>query len=273
MPAKILVSGPGQCSPILRLPAGTKHPESHERHPRSLQIKYGRSLASGRIGSRLGRDKLTFSCQATTLEQQAEQVIVEVDKASRNARRLYAAVSIDAPLDHVWRSLTDYEGLGNFIPGLAENRCLERRPQGAKLRQVGQQDLALGAKFRATVVLDIQEYAAGVPSDLCAAATSRGNGQGSQESLFPEPRSSASDGDCQDIAFSMVEGDFLAFRGIWRMQQTSPTTTRLSYALHVQPQAWLPVRMVQGRIVGEVRVNLTAVRQHSERVFSKSKIV
>ena len=27
-----------------------------------------------------------------------------------------------------------------------------------------------------------------------------------------------------------------AFRGIWRMQPTSPTTTRLSYALHVQPQ-------------------------------------
>ena len=40
--------------------------------------------------------------------------------------------------------------------GLAENRCLERRPQGAKLFQVGQQEIALGAKFRATVILDIQ---------------------------------------------------------------------------------------------------------------------
>ncbi len=53
------------------------------------------------------------------------------------------------------------------------------------------------------------------------------------------------------------------------MQQTSPTTTRLSYALHVQPQAWLPIRLVQGRIVGEVKVNLTAVRQHSERNYLK----
>ena len=43
---------------------------------------------------------------------------VEVDKASRNARRLYAAVSIDAPLSQVWGALTDYEGLGNFIPGI-----------------------------------------------------------------------------------------------------------------------------------------------------------
>ena len=42
---------------------------------------------------------------------------VEVDKASRNARRLYAAVNIDAPLSQVWQALTDYKGLGNFLPG------------------------------------------------------------------------------------------------------------------------------------------------------------
>ena len=40
--------------------------------------------------------------------------------------------------------------------GLAENRCLERRQQGAKLLQVGEQEVAFGAKFRARVVLNIQ---------------------------------------------------------------------------------------------------------------------
>lgn len=54
---------------------------------------------------------------------------------------------------------------GGFIPrecscgesaGLAENRCLERRERGCKLLQVGEQDIALGAKFRARVILDIQ---------------------------------------------------------------------------------------------------------------------
>ena len=64
-------------------------------------------------------DLIQLACNvaATSLQQQAEQVTVEVDKASRNARRLYAAVSIDAPLSQVWQALTDYEGLGNFIPG------------------------------------------------------------------------------------------------------------------------------------------------------------
>ena len=40
--------------------------------------------------------------------------------------------------------------------GLAENRCLERRSKGAKLLQVGEQEIAFGAKFRARVVLDIE---------------------------------------------------------------------------------------------------------------------
>ena len=40
--------------------------------------------------------------------------------------------------------------------GLAENRCLERRQQGAQLLQIGEQEIAFGAKFRARVVLDIQ---------------------------------------------------------------------------------------------------------------------
>ena len=54
-----------------------------------------------------------------------------------------------------------------------------------------------------------QEYASGVPPDLCAATSSRVNGSGARESLFPEPRSRPSDGQWQDIAFSMIEGDFV----------------------------------------------------------------
>lgn len=52
--------------------------------------------------------------------------------------------------------LSDKIWIMEGCPGLTENRCLERRPQGAKLYQVGQQEIALGAKFRATVILDIQ---------------------------------------------------------------------------------------------------------------------
>ena len=40
-----------------------------------------------------------------------------IDKGHRNSRRLYASVEIAAPLQVVWEALTDYEGLGTFIPG------------------------------------------------------------------------------------------------------------------------------------------------------------
>ena len=40
--------------------------------------------------------------------------------------------------------------------GLAENRCLQRKQRGAKLLQIGEQEVAFGAKFKARVVLDIE---------------------------------------------------------------------------------------------------------------------
>lgn len=38
----------------------------------------------------------------------------------------------------MYAALTSYESLGTFIPGLAENRCLERHEDGCTLLQVGQ---------------------------------------------------------------------------------------------------------------------------------------
>lgn len=42
-----------------------------------------------------------------------------VEPASNNARTLFAGVDIDAPVSVVWDALTDYDGLGTFIPGMA----------------------------------------------------------------------------------------------------------------------------------------------------------
>jgi len=41
----------------------------------------------------------------------------------------------------------------------------------------------------------------------------------------------------------------------------------LSYSLYVQPQAWLPVRLIQSRIENEVVKNLGAVRDHAQESF------
>lgn len=85
----------------------------------------------------------------------------------------------------------------------------------------------------------------------------------------------------------MVDGDFQAFQGVWRMQRLGEGCC-LSYALFVRPQVWLPVRLIQvvacggfleavwhafvcmtqGRIRGEVATNLSAVREYAESVHN-----
>lgn len=52
----------------------------------------------------------------------AQSVQVTVERSARNSRRLYAAVQIAAPVEVVWGALTDYQGLGNFIPGRLPHR-------------------------------------------------------------------------------------------------------------------------------------------------------
>lgn len=65
------------------------------------------------------------------------------------------------------------------------------------------------------------------------------------------------------------------FRGVWRIQeaQRGKEHSRLSYALFVRPQIWLPVRLVQGRIEQEIKNNLAAVRQHAEALYSRERVL
>lgn len=79
--------------------------------------------------------------EVTTVDTWAQlsppgQVSVSIVKTSYSSRKLEACVSIQAPVDVVWDALTDYDNLGTFIPSLVENRCLERRSDGAVLYQV-----------------------------------------------------------------------------------------------------------------------------------------
>ena len=55
-----------------------------------------------------------------TIYARAPDVAVVVEPATNNARRLFAGVDIAAPVAVVWDSLTDYDGLGKFIPGRSD---------------------------------------------------------------------------------------------------------------------------------------------------------
>ncbi|PKA54624.1 hypothetical protein AXF42_Ash000459 [Apostasia shenzhenica] len=180
---------------------------------------------------------------------------IEVQKVSgkKNRRKIRSRVLVDAELETVWRVLTDYEGLASFIPSLAVSQLLEKRQNFAKLYQVGEQNLPFGLKFNAKGVLECFE------GDL-------------EDLPFGQRR---------DIEFKMVEGDFQTFEGRWSIVQgmldvDAPKSgehlaevehrTTLSYVVELEPKIWLPVRLIEGRLVSEVKINVLCVRDEAQRI-------
>lgn len=175
---------------------------------------------------------------------------IEIEKIGNNCRRIRSMIAIEASLQTVWNILTDYERLADFIPGLAVSQLLEKRPNFARLFQIGQQKLAFGLNFNAKGIVDCYE------KDL--------------ESLpFGQRR---------DIEFKMVEGDFLLFEGKWSIEQCNIERcedvnslvgeefhTTLSYVVDVEPKLWLPVSLVEGRLCREIQANLSCIRAEAEK--------
>lgn len=178
------------------------------------------------------------------IDNMEEIVDLKIEKSGKNSRRVTATIEVEAPLDAVWNVLTDYERLADFIPGLAVSQLLERRENGARLLQIGEQNLAFGLKFKAKGIMDVYE---------------------NELEILPI-------GIRRDIDFKMVEGDFQVFEGKWGIEQFEGVTgnqsisikkdfrTLLSYTLDVQPKRWLPVALVEGRLSREIHINLTCVR-------------
>ncbi|KAH8081031.1 polyketide cyclase / dehydrase [Aureococcus anophagefferens] len=86
------------------------------------------------------------------------EVVVRVDAAPGNARRIYTGVDISADVDTVWDLLTDYEGLADVVPNLVANEVIAKPPGGGgALRQVGSAQVLPGVNFKASMVLDVAE--------------------------------------------------------------------------------------------------------------------
>ncbi|KAF3436628.1 hypothetical protein FNV43_RR23720 [Rhamnella rubrinervis] len=180
-------------------------------------------------------------------------VHIELKTLGNNRRRIRSTVAIDAPLHVVWNILTDYERLADFIPGLAVSQLLDKGHNYARLYQIGQQNLAFGMKFNAKVIVDCYE------KEL--------------ESLpFGQKR---------DIEFKMIQGDFQIFEGKWSIEQFNRGTeddswidqeihTTLSYFVDVKPELWLPVRLVEGRLCKEIKLNLACIREEAQKAICKT---
>jgi ribosome-associated toxin RatA of RatAB toxin-antitoxin module len=157
-------------------------------------------------------------------------VEVQIEKIAERQRQITAKIQIPQPAEQVWKVLTDYEALADFIPNLDKSRRIEHPDGGIRLEQIGSQRL-LRFSFCARVVLDLIES-------------------------FP-----------QEINFQMVEGDLKAFSGSWRLESCSlgdKTGTNLCYSIFIWPKRTMPVSFIENRLSRDMQVNLVAIRQRVE---------
>ena len=157
------------------------------------------------------------------------QIEVQVEKIAERQRQITAVIHIPTSVEKVWKILTDYEALPDFIPNLAKSRLLEHPTGGIRLEQVGSQSL-LNLKFCARVILDLEEF-------------------------FPKL-----------INFKMVEGDFKGFSGSWSLEPCSlngDLGTKLSYRIQVWPKLIMPISIIERRLSRDLKSNLLAISQRT----------
>lgn len=164
---------------------------------------------------------------------QLQAVEVETEAVEGRKRKISAKIYIPRSVDQVWQVLTDYEALADFIPNLGKSDRLGHPQGGIRLEQVGTQRL-LRFNFSARVVLDLEE----IP--------------------------------LQEIRFHMVEGDFNAYEGSWRLEPkitANQSGTDLSYTVLIWPKRTMPVAILERRLQQDLRLNLLAIRQRVEELF------
>lgn len=150
---------------------------------------------------------------------------ISAEKLQGRQRRILASILIPCPVEKVWEVLTDYNNLANVVPNLTVSRLLEGTGPATLLEQVGTQCF-LNIQFCARVVLNMVER-------------------------FPH-----------QIGFTMVEGDFKAFEGAWKLEPENDKT-RLTYEVMICPPRAIPAMLIERHLRYDLAQNLQAIRQHT----------
>lgn len=166
-----------------------------------------------------------------TIQNDRAYVEISTEKRPAKERRILATIIIPQPVEQVWRVITDYERLADFVPNLSSSKLLPSSAGRIRLEQIGSQCF-LRLKFCARVVLEMTEN-------------------------FP-----------YELEFAMEEGDFKQFEGVWKLQpiangQGNQQSTQLSYSLSVKPPRAMPATLIENHMRHNLTLNLLAIRQRA----------
>jgi hypothetical protein len=150
----------------------------------------------------------------------------------------------------------------------------------------------VGMRFTARTTLEVREWPTGLPdfahfNDEYWQGKSRKERAGEYMATpltryrFPRPFA-VSQLPTRDISMQSVrddDGEFRMYQGVWRMQPLpgcappGKQAMRLTYAVEVSPRAYLPVRLIEGRIVRDLCTNLVAIREFLEQKEKRATMV
>jgi hypothetical protein len=171
-----------------------------------------------------------------------------------------------------------HQVLDQAKPADAQCKEISKQMRGALLRQVGGAKVA-GINFSARTKLEVREWPAGMP-DFAHFNDEVWEGKSRQlrakeyskvrlqRYSFPRPFAISSL-PTKDISMQNIEaddGEFRLYQGVWRLTPLpgcappGKEAMRLTYAVEVSPRAYLPVQLIEGRIVRDLCTNLEAIR-------------
>jgi Polyketide cyclase / dehydrase and lipid transport len=159
-------------------------------------------------------------------------------------------------------------------------QTVSKQMKGAKLRQIGGAKVA-GIQFSARTTLEVREWPNGLP-DFTRFNDEYWDGKTRKERMiqygqtpltrykFPRPFALSSL-PTRDISMQSIDrddGEFRMYQGVWRMQPLlgcappGKNAMRLTYAVEISPRAYLPVQLIEKRIVSDLCSNLVAIRDY-----------
>ncbi|CAM9714768.1 unnamed protein product, partial [Hapterophycus canaliculatus] len=178
------------------------------------------------------------------------EVTVNIERTSRNSRRISGSIVVNRPIEDVWLTLTDYDRLAEYVPNLTQSKVKPTDNGKIKLWQEGAQKI-VGFDFRASVEMFMEEH-------------------------FGDPENRMAQ---RKLTFGLLDSQmFNEFDGEWRMQFNSRKqiagpqgpdfqyTTKLFYMVHIRPKGPVPVLALEWQISNEVPNNLAALKKAAERV-------
>eukprot|EP00526_Cylindrotheca_closterium_P011870 CAMPEP_0113623928 /NCGR_PEP_ID=MMETSP0017_2-20120614/12328_1 /TAXON_ID=2856 /ORGANISM="Cylindrotheca closterium" /LENGTH=498 /DNA_ID=CAMNT_0000533929 /DNA_START=83 /DNA_END=1579 /DNA_ORIENTATION=- /assembly_acc=CAM_ASM_000147 len=165
------------------------------------------------------------------------------------------------------------------VPEEVQCKQVADKMKGSLLKQVGGAKVA-GINFSARTCLEVREWPQGLPDfahykdDMWEGISREDRARDNpnvklKRYRFPRPFSLSSL-PTKEISMQSIpddDGEFRLYQGIWKMQplpgcaQPGKDAMRLTYAVEISPRAYLPVGLVERRIVSDLCTNLEAIRK------------